>query len=29
MTRRVVVTGAAGLTALGSDWPGIRDRMAA
>lgn len=28
MTRRVVVTGMGGVTALGTDWPGIRERMA-
>ncbi|HYD67590.1 beta-ketoacyl-ACP synthase [Azospirillum sp.] len=28
MTRRVVVTGMGGVTALGTDWPGIRARMA-
>lgn len=27
MSRRVVVTGASGVTALGSDWPTIRDNM--
>ncbi len=29
MNRRVVVTGIAGITALGNDWPGIRANMAA
>ncbi len=29
MTRRVVVTGMAGITSLGSDWDSIRDRMQA
>ncbi len=29
MSRRVVVTGAGGVTALGQDWPSIRARMAA